>query len=353
MRLHIIRYTDNCQTCAENHGSVSQPVLIQSYPIFTAPWDTVAIDLLTLPLTTDGHKYLLVAIDHFSRFSVLVSLKDKQATSVARALIDDVFCKYNTPKVLLSDNGTEFNNQILDAICKEYGISKCNVMAYHPASSGMVERQNRKIIQPLRTLVSDVSSTWHEWMPQVMASLNSSLYKFIGDTPHYIIFGQDLKLPYSFLLKKEEPIYNFDDYVHLRGTEFQKICKRVSNNIADSKSAMNEYQWSTASQKLIVIGDLVYLKVHEPKNKLAPRFEGPYRVIDCDKGNKVKLRHLTTLETKLAHLDHLKRTTRPTSPVVDTDQEKEASTSTVATAARVENTESMEYRKKLRSYNGD
>ncbi len=192
-------------------------------------------------------------------------------------------------------------------------------MAYHPASNGMVERQSRKIIQHLRTLVGDVSSTWHEWMPQVMASLNSSLHKSIGDTPHYIVFGQDHRLPYTFLLKDEEPICNFTDYVRVRGTNFQKIYKRISHNTADSKSSMNEPQWSTASNKIIVIGDLVYQQVQEPKNELAPRFEGPYRVIDYDKGNKVKLRHLTTLETKLAHLDHLNRWTRPDSTVVDAD----------------------------------
>ncbi len=281
---------------------------------------------------------MLVAIDHFSRFSLLVPLNHKEATSVARALIDDVFCKYNTPKVLLSDNGTEFNNQILDAICNECGITKCNVMVYHLASNGMVERQNRKIIQHLRTLVGDVSSTWHEWMPQVMASLNSSLHRSIGDTPHYVVFGQDQKLPYSLLLE-EEPIYNFDDYVRVRGADFQKIYKRVSHNIADSKSTMNKSQWSTASQKIIVIGDLVYVNNQEPKNKLAPRFEGPYRVTDYDKGNKVKLRHLTTLETKLAHLDHLKRMTRPDSTVVDADQDTASTPPDVPPADNKENTE--------------
>ncbi len=60
-----------------NVGSVSRPAPIQSYPIPNESWETVAIDLLTLPLTTDGHRYLLVAIDHFSRFSVLAPLKDK------------------------------------------------------------------------------------------------------------------------------------------------------------------------------------------------------------------------------------------------------------------------------------
>ncbi len=73
MRLDIINYGDNCQSCAENHGSVGRPVPIRSYP--KEPWDTLAIDLLKLPLTTEGHKYLLAAIDHFSRFSILVPLK--------------------------------------------------------------------------------------------------------------------------------------------------------------------------------------------------------------------------------------------------------------------------------------
>ncbi len=172
IRVDIIQYIDKCQSYAENHGSVARPVSIKSYPIPTEPWETLAIDLLKLPLTTEGHKYLLVCIDHFSRFSILVPLKDKQAKTVARALIDEVFCKFNTPTTLLSDNGTEFNNNTLDAICTEYGIQQTNIIAYHPASNGLVERNNRKILQHLHTLVGNVSSSWHEWMPQVMASLN-------------------------------------------------------------------------------------------------------------------------------------------------------------------------------------
>ncbi len=114
--------------------AVARPVPIKSYPIPTEPWETIATDLLKLPLTT-GHKYVTVCIDHFSRFSILVPLKDKEATTVARAMTDEVFCKFNTPKTLLSDNGTEFN-KILDAICKEYGIMKANIVAYHLESNG-------------------------------------------------------------------------------------------------------------------------------------------------------------------------------------------------------------------------
>ncbi len=77
MRMDIIKYIENCTTCAENLGSVSRPVPIQSYPIPNEPWETIVVDLLTLPMTTKGHRYLLVAINHFSRFSILVPLKKK------------------------------------------------------------------------------------------------------------------------------------------------------------------------------------------------------------------------------------------------------------------------------------
>ncbi len=172
MRIDIINYIDKCLSWAENHDSVARPVPIKSYPMPTEPWETIAIDLLKLPLTTEGHKYLLVCIDHFSRFCILVPFKDKTATSVASALIDEVFCKFNMPKTILSDNGTEFNNSVLDAICKEYGITKTNIIAYHPASNGLVERQNRKIIQHLRTLVANIATLHLHRTPIFTTPLN-------------------------------------------------------------------------------------------------------------------------------------------------------------------------------------
>ncbi len=214
----------------------------------------------------------------------------------------------------------EFNNQILEAICKECGVTKTNVMAYHPASNGMVERHNRKIIQNIRTMVGDVSTSWHEWMPQVMASLNSSLHKTIGETPHFVVFGKDLRVPSSVFLTREDPVYNFDDYVRLRSVDFQRIYRRVRDNIAHNKADMNEQQWKSPKEKLVVIGDIVYLKVHEPKDKLAARFEGPYQVIDYETGNKVEM-SLHSRDTKVAHLDHLKTAARPNSTVMETDDD--------------------------------
>lgn len=59
-------------------------------------------------------------------------------------------------------------------------------------------------------------------MPQVAEAQNSSLHSLIGDIPHYIIFGQDNRLPSSVLLLMEEHVNNFDDWVRPRILDFQK-----------------------------------------------------------------------------------------------------------------------------------
>ncbi len=87
---------------------------------------------------------LLVSIVHFDRFLILVLLKNKTAQTVVTTLIDEDLCKFNTPKVLISDRGTEFNNSILIEICKQFYIRKTNKTAYHATSDGQIEHQNRK-----------------------------------------------------------------------------------------------------------------------------------------------------------------------------------------------------------------
>ncbi len=68
MRKDINAYIDVCHTCAINKRSFGKSVPILSYATPLELWDTLAIDLLRLPMATEDHQYLLVAIDHFSRF---------------------------------------------------------------------------------------------------------------------------------------------------------------------------------------------------------------------------------------------------------------------------------------------
>ncbi len=166
----------------------------------------VGIDLLQLPRSAQGSVYILVCLDHFSRLVVLAPLRNKSAVTVAHAIVSHLICPYTTPRVLLSDNGTEFKNQILADIYSQYNIKQTFIAAHHPASNGLVKRTNRKVLEILRHLAGHLHETWDDWLSQVAASINGSVNSSTGKTPHYIIFGYDKRLPYDVLLKSPSPL---------------------------------------------------------------------------------------------------------------------------------------------------
>ena len=77
MRTDINAHIDSCHIYPIHKGNVYDHILMLNYAVLAQPWDLVVIDLLTLPLTENGNIYLLVAVDHFSKFSILVPLQDK------------------------------------------------------------------------------------------------------------------------------------------------------------------------------------------------------------------------------------------------------------------------------------
>ncbi len=145
-----------CVTCAQHKGVAKGPASILLYPLPEAPWDVVSIDLLQLPQSHYVSRYLLVCVDHLTRFVVLAPVKDKTATVVAHALVAHLFCPFSTPRVILSDNGAEFWNAVVSEIFSQFGIKQTFTAAYHPASNGLVERANRKILEVLRPIVNEL-----------------------------------------------------------------------------------------------------------------------------------------------------------------------------------------------------
>ncbi len=176
-----------CITCPQHKGVVKGPAPLLQYPLPEEPWDVVSIDLLRLAQSYSGSRYLLVCVDHLTRFVVLAPLKDKTATVVAHALVTHLFYPLSKRCVILIDNGAEFRNAVVSEICSQFGNKQTFTAAYHPASNGWVERANRKILKVLRPILNELLDNWEDWLPHVAASLNSSINDSTGKPPHYIL----------------------------------------------------------------------------------------------------------------------------------------------------------------------
>ncbi len=155
MLIDVEKHISQCLSCAQTKGTTSTAPILE-YNLAAASFDVVGIDFLQLPRSTQGSVYILVCVNHFSRFVVLAPLRNKSAVTVVHAIVSHLICPYTTPRVLLSDNGTEFKNQILADTCSQYNIKQTFITAHHPAYNGLFERTNRKVLEILRTLTRDL-----------------------------------------------------------------------------------------------------------------------------------------------------------------------------------------------------
>ncbi len=275
------------------------------YPLPESPWDIVSIDLLHLPQSQYDSRYLLVCVDHLTRYVVLAPLKDKTATQVAHALVTHLFCPFSTPRVMLGDNGAEFRNAVMAKICSQFGITQTFTAAYHPASNGLVEKANRKISEVLSPIVNDLLDNWEGWLPHVAASINSSVNDSTGKSPHYILFGVEKRLPYDLLTSTPQPVYNIEKYSQQQIHFFSKIHSSVSEKLNATKAEMAINQHKRATPVNVKQGDHFMIQHPERKSKLSPKFIVPYRVVRYVHGNKFDVMEPNNNVT-VVHSDRLK-----------------------------------------------
>ncbi len=96
MLLDIEKHIAQCLSCAEIKGT-TQTAPILEYPLPAGPFNVVRIDLLHLPRSIQGSIYVLVCVDHFSRFTALAPLPNKFAATVVHAIVSYLICRYTTP----------------------------------------------------------------------------------------------------------------------------------------------------------------------------------------------------------------------------------------------------------------
>ena len=99
------------------------------------PLQIVAVDILgPLPVTAQGNKYVLVACDCFTRWVEVYAIQNQEALTVAKMLVDEMFCRFSPPEQLHSDQGRQFEADLLKEVCTLLQIHKTRTTAYHPHS---------------------------------------------------------------------------------------------------------------------------------------------------------------------------------------------------------------------------
>ena len=168
--------------------------------VTTAPLELVTVDFIQLEEGLGGKKYILVIVDHFTRYAQAYATTNKSALTAAKFMYSDFILRFGIPSRFLSDQGGEFENKLMKELNKLSGIIKSRTTPYHPQTNGMCERMNQTLLGMLRTLPESNKKRWPEMVNKMIHAYNSTKHSVTGYSPFYLLFGRNPRLPIDTML---------------------------------------------------------------------------------------------------------------------------------------------------------
>ena len=250
-----------------------------------APFQKFHIDL-TGPhrRSAGGHVYLLTGICCFTKYLVVVPLRDKSALTVANALLKHVYLIYSACELQVHDNGSKFVNSILQHLSRMMGIQDLRSSAYRPVANAAIERTHRTINAVFAKTIKEHQRDWHEQAKYVCFAYNTAKHSSTTFSPFYLVFLREPRVGIDLFLDKSEPAYqDSDEYAetvrermqkayrivgdHLKAT-FDRVKRRYDQRVREVRFKLNSYVWFYCP------------KLHAGRDrKFRKLTDGPYRII--------------------------------------------------------------------------
>ena len=132
-------------------------------------WDLMG----PFPTSINGNKYILVMIEYLTHWCEGVALPDATTNSMAQALLHKVIFPHGCPQQLLSDQGSEFRNEVLQVLSHSLGIKQVFTSPYHPETNGLKSFMNNTIKLIISTYMDLLHESWDQILPFVVHAYNT------------------------------------------------------------------------------------------------------------------------------------------------------------------------------------
>lgn len=280
----MTKLVEECDVCAQHRKTPPKPSA--GMPLADDYNQTVAVDLHEL----GRNVWYLHMIDQFTRFSAAAIIKSKQSSVIVHNFMKYWIAVHGPPKVLISDNGGEFNNDEFHDMCENFNIEVKTTAAYSPWSNGLLERHNQILSNILLNIMSDKKDLdWETALCWALAAKNSMINNH-GFSPYQLVYGRNPNFP---------SVVN-DKLPALEGTTRSKTVGEHITGLHTARKAFTEAESSErlrralrtqtrSSYDVYQMGDKVYYK--RPNGE---EWKGPGHVIGQD-GSVIFVRHGGTL----------------------------------------------------------
>ncbi|KAK3007473.1 hypothetical protein RJ639_013402, partial [Escallonia herrerae] len=288
MQRDAIKFTKRCDQCQKftplTHTPAA-PLSILTSPIPFAMW---GMDILgPFPMATGQRRFVIVAIDYFTKWTEAEPLATITASKCEEFFWKNVVCRFGVPKILITDNGKQFDNSNFRSFCEGLSICLRFTSVAHPQSNGQTENMNRSILQGLKRKLDDAKGAWVDELPKVLWAYRTTPHSVTGETPFLLCFGTEALLPVEVGLPTVRVLQfsEAENEENLRGNLdlLDDVRAQALDRVISTKQRVARFYNRRVRMRIFRVGDLVLRKlgVSNPKaavGKLSPNWEGPYKI---------------------------------------------------------------------------
>ncbi len=318
----IERYVRDCSACVISGKSVRpSPGPLQPVNLPSGPWRKISLDIAgEFVAAPRGHRFMLVAVDYFSKWPEAVTC-ESVTSSVVIDFLNSLWDRFGLVEEVATDNGSQFTSSEFTSYLKSHGIRHCLSAFYSPQANAEVERFNRVMKEGLRAGLADGRS-FSTAMRQTLAAYRTTPHTTTGVTPASLVLAFPVRTPLSMLpmavtsAPQLASSRSSSPPLPVAAPSLQSVRSKVS--FAQNRMSADHDRRHRAKASIIKPGDFVRIRLPVVPHKLAPRYSEPRAVVKAA-GNTVWLQNgqRWNLRRCLLHRSVLKQSTPATTSSVE------------------------------------
>jgi ribonuclease HI len=282
----LVQKCKNCQKCARDQ---KQPSSLTQLIQPTWPLQRWGLDLLgPLPPAQGNLKYVVVAVEYFSKWIEAKPLATITSATVQKFFWQNIVFRFDVSKAITVDNGTQFGVETFKELCDHIGTKIQFASVRHPESNGLVERANGIIMTGIMKLIfNQPRGKWPEELIKVVWSHNTTMSRSIGFTPFKLLFGDEAVTPEDVKAGSIRIVASAEDEAdyHVTKDTIEGTRLQVVENITKYQAKTIKCRDRKVRLKDIKPGHLVLRRVANPDkvSKLQLKWEGPFLVVSSSR----------------------------------------------------------------------
>ncbi|KAG8482790.1 hypothetical protein CXB51_024036 [Gossypium anomalum] len=315
--INFARKCHKCQIYGDKIHVAPSPLHVMTSPWPFSMWGMDVIGPIS-PKASNGHRFIFVVIDYFTKWVEAASFANVTRTAVCRFLKKEIICRYGLPERIISDNATNLNNRMMKEVCEQFQIKHHNSSPYRPKMNGAVEAANKNIKRIIGKM-TETYKDWHEKLPFALFAYRTSVRTSTGATPFSLVYGMEAVLPIEveipslrvlMKLKLEEAEWVRARYDQLNLIE-EKRLKAICHGQMYQKRMIAAHDKKVRPREFHE-GELVLRRIlpiqKDLRGKWAPNWEGPYVVKKAFSGGALILTEMDGKELpNLVNSDAVKK----------------------------------------------